>query len=487
MFGGNFGLFDPPIPVAPCTVGDCANQGADNAELRPSPPTTPAVSQGTTPAIASPAQALPASGPTATINPVVSPQNPGTKPDDNPSSNNPPPQNDPASNIPPPANPSNIPVEKNLPVTVVIPLDNNYVTNPSQPQGPAAPSVPLKGAASTAPNNPNPPLPTPIMIATLGNGIVVSANQGASSVVVGGEIISAGGPPITIPNVGIVSLSPSGGGMVVNSNVAATTYAYGNNEVPTESPKAVPIATLVGGSVVSAFPVASTLVVGTQIFSLNGPAITVPGQGVMRLSPTGLVILNDGRSSTYTIPTAAPNPGNLLTLPPGQVITATPGASSLMISTQTLSVHGPAITVPGQGVMSLSPSDLVMISNAIPTANPGSSESLLTLASGQVITAKPGASTLVMGTQTLTVNGPALTILGQGTLSLSPTGLVIINNGITTTRILPQASPTPPSTPKTVSMNNGEPLTVSPLGSLVVIGVKLSHKVDPLPHYLEIK
>lgn len=477
VFGGNFGFFDPPVPVAPCTVGDCANQGADNIGLRPSPSTTPAAALGTPvnkpgyaiepSPIASPAQALPAPGPTITPNPIT-PQNPGSRPDVNSNPNFPAPQNDPALN--------NLPSK---PVTIVIPLDNSYATDPAQPQAPAIPSMPLAGASNSAPNNQNPPLPTPppkpILLATLGNGNVVSANQGASSILVGSEVISAGGPAITIQNVGVVSLLPPGGGMVVKNNEAVTTYAYENNAATAESSKAVPIATLEGGSVISAIPGASNLVIGTQTLSLRGPAITVPGQGVMSLSPTGLVVLNDGKSSTYTISTSGPNPGNpasLLTLPSGQVITAIPGASSLVIGTQTLIVNGPPITVPGQGVMSLSPSDLVIVQNSVPTINPGNSESILTLASSQIVTAKLGASTLVVGTQTLTVDGPALTIPGQGIMSLSPTGLVIINNGIITTLSLPQSNPIYPSTLQIVSMNSGDLLTVSPLGSLVVIGSK---------------
>jgi hypothetical protein len=44
---------------------------------------------------------------------------------------------------------------------------------------------------------------------------------------------------------------------------------------------------------------------------------------------------------------------------------------------------------------------------------------------GQVISIAPGASSLVLGTQTLKIGGPAMTIAGNNVVSLSPAGLVI--------------------------------------------------------------
>jgi hypothetical protein len=146
----------------------------------------------------------------------------------------------------------------------------------------------------------------------------------------------------------------------------------------------------------------SVVVVGSQTISLNGPAVAVESHGVMSFAPSGLIIVHSDTTSTYAVPAAAP----------------------VLYSGQTLTLGQPAVTIPGEGVVSLSPSGIVIINNGITTTKPLSNFPPTPTIPHSTLTA-------VFKDHTLTLSAPATFVPGLGTISLSPSGVIIINNGIT--------------------------------------------------------
>jgi hypothetical protein len=321
-----------------------------------------------------------------------------------------------ATTIPQPQNPK--PVDPNSQ------SNDPPVNNPNDPT-PKNPSTSNEALPPAPKTQLSPPPSSPILIATLNNGATITATLGAPSVVIAGQTISVGTTPKSVSDVGLVWFLSSNGGLVVSTDRGSVaTHEFTNTPppviVPTPMTAPAPIATLQGGLVVNAVPGGSSVVIGSHTVSLNGPAVTIDGHGVMSLTPTGLVVVNNVATSTYPFATAP---------------TVTAPISTAVYGSEILTLGSAGITVPGEGVVSLSPSGIVIINNGLTTTRPLhvvapiANTPLFTLAT-------------VFNGQTLTLNAPATFIPGIGTISLSPSGVIIINNDITITSTIPGFLPT---------------------------------------------
>jgi hypothetical protein len=131
--------------------------------------------------------------------------------------------------------------------------------------------------------------------------------------------------------------------------------------IPNPTIAHIPIATL-SGNIISAAPEASSIIVGSKTAFLNGPPVTVGGS-VFKFIPTGVVVADtDGKSSsTFAVPTFLPS---------------SPGQSEFVVN----GIH---------------------------------------------VSVSAGASTIVIGHQTITYGGPLITLSNHDVLSLGPSGLII--------------------------------------------------------------
>ncbi|KAF4635416.1 hypothetical protein G7Y89_g2681 [Cudoniella acicularis] len=405
-YGGHLGIFDPSSPVDPCNGNDCGDQGAESVTSSTPLPTTAIQDQ----------QASTSQSPAAQPSPTLSS---GPAQTSTPASTQVAAQSTPASG------------NRGSTAVISIPVPSN----------PAASNSILTLASTPT---------TPVIIATLGGSNTISAAPGASSVLIGSQAISVGGTPVTISGQGVVTLASSGL-VVSSSNGGVATYAIPQNSL---SPSLSPIVTLSGGGVISASAGASSIVYGSQTASIGGPAITVSGQGVVSLSPSGLVVSSaNGGIATYALPQNSPSSSSspIVTLPGGGIISAAAGASSVVYGSQTASVGGPAITVSGQGVVSLSPSGLV-VSNSVnglvstyALPSPTFAQSIAVVGGQTISGLAIGSSVAIIAGQTVSIDGSVATISGNQVISLGPSGVVVQlpGGGVTTISVpTPTASPT---------------------------------------------
>lgn len=207
----------------------------------------------------------------------------------------------------------------------------------------------------------------------------------------------------------------------------------------------------------------STVVVGGQTASLGGAPITI-SSSIVQLTPSGLVIANENgdpsQSSVYTIPTTravapAVSPSEIATLAGGEIISAIPGVSTLIVAGQTITSGAPAITLSGSSsILSLGSQGLVVQESngvvstySIPAAAPVPalvSSAIATLAGGEVVSAGAGKSNVVLGSQSLVLNGPAITLSNSAVATLGAAGLIVqYAGGIVSTISLPAATSLP--------------------------------------------
>ncbi|KAI9640974.1 hypothetical protein NHQ30_010817 [Ciborinia camelliae] len=335
--------------------------------------------------------------------------------------------------------------------SIEVPSSSNvFSTSVLSVQDPTTIVKPLPSAAIIPPN-------TPIPIATIASSIL-SVVPGDSTIVVGGQTASLGGAPITISS-SLVQLTPSG---VIVADVNGDSSQSSIYTIPTAAaaiPTVVPsqIATLAGGEVISAITGASTLVVAGQTIISGAPAITLSGSNsVASLGSQGFIIQgSDGAVSTYSLPTAAPAPAivpsAIATLAGGEIVSAIPGASTLIIAGQTITSGVPATTLSGShAIASLGAQGLVIQGSdgststySISLASPSTKASvpIATLAGGEIISALESASSLILGSQTLSLNGPAIT-LSNSIATLGAAGLIMqYPGGIVSTFPLPTSTP----------------------------------------------
>ncbi|PQE34121.1 ca2+modulated nonselective cation channel polycystin protein [Rutstroemia sp. NJR-2017a WRK4] len=231
---------------------------------------------------------------------------------------------------------------------------------------------------------------------------------------------------------------------IANSAQPATSVLSIAKPSSAEAGAPVPIAT-VGSEVISAAPGASAVVVGGQTASLQGQPITI-SSSIIQLTPSGLAIVNadSGSSSIYALPTsaeavasAAANPQPIATLPNAQVISASAGASTLLVGSQTLTSGGPAVTLSGSKSIATFAADGLVIEGssgdkttyALP-ASSAPSQPIATIGNQIIAAPSAGASSLIIGSQTLALNGPAVTLAGSNAVAtLGAEGLIVAYPG----------------------------------------------------------
>jgi hypothetical protein len=205
----------------------------------------------------------------------------------------------------------------------------------------------------------------PVTIATIGSQ-TISAAPGASTVVVQGQTLSAGGSPITLSANIVASLGISGtiiqypGGGV--SSVALPTAVPQIGVTGRGRNEEIPIATI-ASQVISALLRASTIAFQGQTLSIDGSPVTLPANIVASVGLSDLgVHYPGGGVSSFTLPTTAPDAPGIVGTVDGSVISVVPGAggSKIVIGSQTLTVGGTPITLGGNDVLSLGASGVVM-------------------------------------------------------------------------------------------------------------------------------
>ena len=236
------------------------------------------------------------------------------------------------------------------------------------------------------------------------------------------QTLTPGGPAVTISGTR-VSLAPGGTEAVVGGSTIELT--------PTFTPSSpVPILTL--GSQTYTAESNSAYIIDGQILIPGGSAITVSGTR-LSLAPSATQFII-GSSAIILSPGITPPPITF----DSQTFTAN-ALSSYIIDSQTLIPGGPAITISGTR-LSLAADGLNAIvgtstSTLLPSPRPTFPP--LTIAS-HLITANP-LGLYIIGSQTLTPGGPAITISGTR-LSVAADGLSAIV-GTSTSLLLPLSLP----------------------------------------------
>jgi len=236
-----------------------------------------------------------------------------------------------------------------------------------------------------------------------------------TAVEIAGSTLKPGAPGVTV------------GGTVVSFDIAGD-LLVGSQTAALEGTSAVVniVATLANGAVISA---------GGSPTTVDGNVVAIPSDG------SGLVV----NGNTIPLPTARPT--SVFSVA-GQAFTAAPGGFA--IGSQTLSPEGPAITLSGTPLsLSLGPSGL-QIGNTIISLPSAAPNSVFTVG-GQAFTAAP--SGFAIGSQTLSPEGPAITLSGTP-LSLGSLGLQIGSSTI----FLPSAAP------NSVFTVAGQAFTAAPSG-----------------------
>jgi hypothetical protein len=259
-------------------------------------------------------------------------------------------------------------------------------------------------------------------------------------------------PPITTDN-SVISAAPGVSSVLLGGQ---TTLSNGPSAVAT------PIATI-GNQIISAVPGASTLVVEGQTISLSGSAVTLTDSNVVAsLAPSGLVVqYSGGLVSSFALPTSIPVTDTVpIATIENQIISATPGASTLIIGGQTLSISGPAATLSeSNAVASLALSGLVLEYSGggvsvfvLPTPSPQMSAG--DTLDGYTVSTLSGGSALVIGSQTLSIGGPIVTVGNDEVMSLGASGIIIQEPGGKVTTFAIQSSTLAQSTATLASGNS---------------------------------
>jgi len=276
-------------------------------------------------------------------------------------------------------------------------------------------SVPVSGGGIVVNGNTMTIPPTPAATPpTVGGQQVQAGSNGA--IVVGTDVIIAGGPAATIFGT-VISALPGGSSVIVNGKTIPLAVA------PAPTPPTV------AGQTVQAGPNGAVIVGGTTI-TAGGPAATLSGT-VVSVLPGGSSVIVNGK----TIPLAvapAPTPPTVA----GQTVQAGPNGAVIVGGT-TITAGGPAATLSGT-VVSVLPggSSIIMNGNTVPLAvAPAPTPPIV---AGQTVQTGPNGAVIIGGT-TITAGGPPVTISGI-IISVLPSGggLVI---GASSTIVFPGAIP----------------------------------------------
>lgn len=253
--------------------------------------------------------------------------------------------------------------------------------------------------------------------------------QPDSNYYIGTNTLIPGGPPITIANTPY-SLAPLGNGLAIGGSTVLNLPGKITN--PT-SPNA-PIITL-NGQKLTPDP-ASHYAVGSHTLIAGGPAITV-NNALYSLAPSATALI----SGTSTLPLLVKS-SNIPDVRTVDGKTYMPNAASkYVIGSVTLLPGGAAVTINGATYsLALSGTALISGSSTIPIKPPSSPLPTTLTIDGSVYSGN-SASQYVVGSQTLSPNGPAITIGSiPYSLSVGPSGVGLISG--TSTSLLSPVLPT---------------------------------------------
>ncbi|MCJ1239323.1 hypothetical protein MMC14_007317 [Varicellaria rhodocarpa] len=230
------------------------------------------------------------------------------------------------------------------------------------------------------------------------SGTQYSLASSATALIIGAQTLTQGGPVVTIS------------GTPYSLAASATALIIGTSTILPSIYNAPPTITI-DGSIVTANSL-SQYIVGTNTLIPGGPAITVDGTPVsLALSATILVV----GTSTVLLDSTLPQTPAVITIA-GSVLTAN-SASDFIIGSQTIIPGGPVITLSGTPV-SLAPSGSVIIIGSLTIPLGSAFKSPVITIAGLTAT-ENSASDFVIGTQTLIPGGPPLMISGTP-ISLAP-------------------------------------------------------------------
>lgn len=270
---------------------------------------------------------------------------------------------------------------------------------------------------------------TPAALFTIGSSTYTA--DSASEFVLGSQTMAPGSAAITVGS-SVISLAPSATALVINGQTSA---------LPVFASKPSPPVITVGTSVITENG-ASRFVIGSRTLIAGDAAITV-GSQTLSLAPSASAVVIDGQTFALAPPDGSPSKP-VLTI--GSTLYTENSASQFVIGTQTLSPGGPPNTV-GTQVVSLGAgaSSVVIDGSTFPIAAPIATTSrdfVITLGGS---TYKEGsASDFIIGSQTLSAAGPAITANGT-TISLAPGGSAVIVNG-QTSDLVPESTTVAPPT-----------------------------------------
>ncbi|KAK6388661.1 hypothetical protein LTR65_007334 [Meristemomyces frigidus] len=281
------------------------------------------------------------------------------------------------------------------------------------------------------------------VVALGGNTITASAVSGASGVVViAGQTLSAGGPEITVSGQAVTEASD---GLVVGG----TTIAF--SSIPAVADPALWSGAVLalGGTTVTASELSGqsgVVVIGDKTLSAGGPAVTTDGH--VKQQPTEAVL------------TINNTPVTAVSLSNGDVL----------IGSYTLSAGGPAIETDGQvvsyglGGVVVDGTSTVSFSDA-PSASAGASqtEAVFTIGGSSITAAELANGAAVIGSKTLSIGGPAVTI-GSHVVSEGSTGIVV--DGTSTIGFSEASDPSAgASATEAVFTINNNPITATELAN----------------------
>ena len=276
--GGQYGIYDPPVPVQPCLNNNCGDAGAGSAAtttttIEPTPPLAD-LKGPTSSAAAVPSPTI-SSGPSSTL--LVVPTTSTTS--ETPASETP------SGDVNAPGNQASSSIS--TPTLVII--------APSEQLPSSYPPELTSSAEITLSYSP------PTTVITLANSAIVSAAAGASSVVIGSQTIYANSAAITVSGQGVVSLAPSG--LVVSNSINGVVSTYFLPE-PITIPTAIitQIYTYAGQSISVAGVKPSEAVIGSQTLTIGGKIATLSGNQVVSLASGGSLVIQAPGGAVTTIP-----------------------------------------------------------------------------------------------------------------------------------------------------------------------------------------
>jgi len=259
----------------------------------------------------------------------------------------------------------------------------------------------------------------------LGGTTVVASVMGIE-VVVGSRTLSAGDPAQTVQDGHVVSVGKSG--LIIDGS---STQPFSALSTPPPSAQSTIIFSVIDNTYTAVLENAR-ITLGSTMLSVGDQAVTMLDGHVISAVYGGLVV--DGTSTvSLDVPYAS---GAVFTMN-GQTYSAYEDGGNLVLGSDTLSIGGPAITFDGH-VFSAAPSGLVMDGTTMIPTSACSTDNVVQgleavfTAGGHTFTAErvPQYSNVIeIGSQSLTVGGPAQTI-GGGLMSAGTSGIVV--NGTST-------------------------------------------------------